>query len=200
MLPNNNLSHSFPSGPSYDDIENFMTAAKNGQVDVVENFLNQYGAAIVNAEDNIKARAITWAAWGGCDDVIKLLLNRGAEIDAHGTSGKTALSWAAEMGKLETFALLLDRGAKLDDKDDSGTTPMEYAKRSFNTAITDYIDQHLEEQANRVRQAEQKKTMQEERDAREAVAERLRRLKEGAGGKFKIAPQHKGRNNRGPGR
>ena len=198
MLPPKNLSSSFPSGPSTDDIETFCTAAKTGDLAVVERYLDQYGASIVNAQDSINARAITWAAWGGYDEVIKVLLTRGAEIDAHGTGGKTALSWAAETGRLETFALLMDRGAKLDDKDDNGVTPLDHARRSSNTALGEFINQHLEEQENRLRQAEQKKSQLEEREAREAVAERLRRLKDGAG-KIKIVPQQP-KGHKGPGR
>jgi ankyrin repeat protein len=198
MLPKDDPNNRFPSGPSPDDIENFCTAAKTGDLPTVQRYLDDYGANIVNAQDNIKARAITWAAWGGCDEVIKALLKSGADIDAQGTGGKTALSWAAEMGKFETFALLMDRGASLSDRDDNGATPVDYARRSSNTAIADLINQHFEEQESRLRQAEQKKTIQAERDARAAVEERLRKLKDGAG-KIKILPPQK-RGNRGPGR
>jgi ankyrin repeat protein len=196
LPPKNNLSHSFPSGPSQEDIENFCTAAKSGDVPGVERYLDQFGASIVNAQDNISARAITWAAWGGCDEVIKLLLKNGADIDAHGTGGKTALSWAAEMGKFETFALLLDRGASLNEADDSGTTPADHARRSYNTAIVELVNQYYDEIEVRKRKAEEQKTMQAERDAREAIEERLRKLKEGAPG-FKIQPHQKKRG--GPG-
>lgn len=198
MLPKDNPNNPFSSGPSAADIESFCTAAKNGDLATVQRYLDDYGANIVNAEDSIKARAITWAAWGGCDDVIKTLLKSGADIDAHGTGGKTALSWAAEMGKFETFALLMDRGASLNDRDDNGVTPAEYARRSSNTAIADLINQHFEEQESRLRQAEQNKALQAERDARAAVEERLRKLKDASPG-FKIQP-HPKRGNRGPGR
>jgi ankyrin repeat protein len=196
LPPKKNLSNSFPSGPSKDDIESFVTAAKNGDVSGVERYLDQFGATIVNAQDNINARAITWAAWGGCDEVIKVLLTRGAEIDAHGTDGKTALSWAAQMGKLETFALLMDRGAKLDDRDNNGLTPADHARNSSNTAIADLVNQYYEEIETRKHREEDKKVRQAEHDAREAVEERLRKLKDGAG-KIKIQPQSKKRG--GPG-
>jgi hypothetical protein len=92
----------------------------------------------------------------------------------------------------------MDRGASLNDRDDNGVTPVDYARRSSNTAIADLINQHFEEQENRLRQAEQNKTLQAERDAREAVAERLRRLKDAAPGNIKIQA-HPKRGNRGPG-
>lgn len=196
MLLPHSLKDSFPSAPSSADIENFCIAARGGDVAAVEKFLDDFGAAIINAQDSISARAITWAAFSGNDEVVKLLLDRGADINAHGTNGKPALSWAAELGKLETVALLLDRGASLDEKDDSGLTPVDWARRSFNSAVTELIDQHIEEQARRLREVEERKELQKEQEARAAVAERLRKLKESSGGKIKLSPQAKPRNRR----
>ncbi len=200
MLPKNDLRHSFPSSPppapSPDDVESFCHAARDGDKPAVEKYLDQFGAAIVNAQDTINARAITWAAFSGHDEVVKLLLDRGADINAHGTNGKPALTWAAEMGKVEVAALLLDRGASLEERDDTGTTPLEAAQRSSYQPINDLFTQWTDDRARELREAEQRKVLKEEQEARAAVAERLRKLKEGAG-KLKIVPESK-RGNKGP--
>ena len=47
--------------------------------------------------------------------IVKLLLERGADINKRDIYGVTALIWAAHFGHSETVATLLDRGADLPD-------------------------------------------------------------------------------------
>ena len=43
---------------------------------------------------------------------MKLLLDKGADVNAKGEFGWTALTWAAQAGQLEVVRLLKDRGAE----------------------------------------------------------------------------------------
>jgi ankyrin repeat protein len=196
MLPPNNSIP--PPPPSRTDVEDFCTAARNGDRDGVVKYLDQYGPAIINERDNIQARAITWAAFAGHTEIVALLLDRGADINSPGTSGKPPLSWAAEQGREETMAFLLDRGASLEARDDSGLTPMDYAQRSGNSAISGLIEQWQENQRQGILKATQREAQQKESEARAAVAERLRKLKDSQPGRFKIEPHPKRRSNGGP--
>ncbi len=54
------------------------------------------------------------AAKDGNEDVVKLLLNRGAQIEASAKDGMTALHWASYNGHDVTVKLLLDRGAQIE--------------------------------------------------------------------------------------
>jgi len=51
------------------------------------------------------------ASGGGLMDIVKLLLDRGANIDARSDDGATALKLADGNGKTEVAALLRARGA-----------------------------------------------------------------------------------------
>ena len=65
---------------------------------------------------------LAWAAYGGAPAAARLLLDRGADVDAG------ALHAAAGRGQLELVRLLLDAGADVDRRDpDSGRTPLHAA-------------------------------------------------------------------------
>jgi hypothetical protein len=61
------------------------------------------------------------AAANGHEAVVKLLLEKGAELEAKGDSGRTPLSWATENGHEAVVKLLLEKGAELEAKGESAT-------------------------------------------------------------------------------
>lgn len=129
--------------PGSQEVEDFCHAANRGDVETVRNFLDQFGASIIDRRDNINARAITWAAFSGHLDVVELLVARGADINAGGTNEKPALTWAIDSGRGDVAQFLLKKGASLDIKDDSGLTPVDYAKRRSDTDMLALIDARL---------------------------------------------------------
>lgn len=65
------------------------------------------------------------AANEGYDDVLKLLLERNANVNARDTlSGRTALCKAVERGHHMIIITLLEHGAEIDTQIASGTTPL----------------------------------------------------------------------------
>lgn len=61
-------------------------------------------------------RALHYAVWQKHVDAVRLLLVRGADINAIDDCGYSALHLAAEHGYLELTQLLLDMGAKVDHR------------------------------------------------------------------------------------
>jgi ankyrin repeat protein len=53
-----------------------------------------------------------WAVQEGHEAVVKLLLERGAELEAKDNNSRTPLSWAARYGHEAVVKLLLEKGAK----------------------------------------------------------------------------------------
>ena len=78
-----------------------------------------------------------WAAGNGHEAVVKLLLEKGAELVSNDDkSGQTPLSLAAERGHEAVVKLLLEKGAKLESKDDEyGQTPLSLAAGEGHEAV-----------------------------------------------------------------
>ena len=128
-----------PERPPQEIINAFCNFAKSGDVKRVAEYLDQYGAAIINERDNMQDTALTWAAWMGQKDVVALLLDRGADINALGMRNRTAVGWAANGSRREVVELLLKRGANAEIRDDEGKTPADLARQQGNPALADYI-------------------------------------------------------------
>jgi len=65
----------------------------------------------------------------GAIEAMKLLVDRGADVNAFNASGQTALSRAAQRGANKIVQYLADQGAKLDMKDKQGRTPLDLVSR-----------------------------------------------------------------------
>ncbi|KAA0145734.1 hypothetical protein FNF28_07816 [Cafeteria roenbergensis] len=58
------------------------------------------------------------ASSNGHVGIVRMLLDRGASVDATDDHGRTALMWASCCGRVEIVRMLLDRGASVDATDD----------------------------------------------------------------------------------
>ncbi|XP_076812231.1 uncharacterized protein LOC143459131 isoform X1 [Clavelina lepadiformis] len=76
------------------------------------------------------------------EDVIKLLLEDGAQINANDAFGKTPLMLAASHGHLEVVKLLLSKGADTSVHDTKGWAADDYASMSGNHPIAHVIVEH----------------------------------------------------------
>jgi hypothetical protein len=78
---------------------------------------------------------LSWAARQGREAVVKLLLEKGAEIEAKDEYGRTPLSWAAGQGHEAVVKLLLEKGAEIEVKDEYGSTPLSWAAEQGHEAV-----------------------------------------------------------------
>jgi hypothetical protein len=70
---------------------------------------------------------LIWATYSGSLDVIRLLLERGADTQVTYKKGWTPLHIAAREGRLEVARLLLEGGGDVKSKNDNGKTPLDLA-------------------------------------------------------------------------
>lgn len=77
------------------------------------------------------------AAWQGHAEILQLLLQAGADINARGDSEFTPLHYAAKEGKYPEAELLVESGADLNLKDNVGWTPLLRAARGRNFTCRD---------------------------------------------------------------
>ncbi len=58
---------------------------------------------------------------------MKLLLGKGANIEARDNNGHTALLWASFQGHTDVVRQLLDKGTNVDARNNDGYTPLLWA-------------------------------------------------------------------------
>ncbi|KAL6819261.1 hypothetical protein V8C40DRAFT_281571 [Trichoderma camerunense] len=94
-----------------------------GAAKVVSNML-ELGYKTDN-KDNHGRTPLWWAAQGGQDVIVKLLLDAGALLeDSDSENGHTPLMCAIQGNHQRIISLLLEKGSKVDSKDKGGRTPL----------------------------------------------------------------------------
>jgi len=110
-------------------------AASGGNVGRVTELLES-GADVNVRQAKFQGTPLQYAATWGRTEVVRVLLDHQAKIDAADIHGRTPLMWAAMEGKTETVRLLLDRDANVNASAKGGWTPLHYAadRRHAETA------------------------------------------------------------------
>ena len=106
-----------------------IAAALAGDVREVRSLLER--GANVKARDNFHRTPLIAAAanWSGCDpDLVKLLLDHGADVNAQNRGGWTALAEAVWKGYVDVVALLLSRGASVGIRAKDGRSALGMAQ------------------------------------------------------------------------
>src|SRR3972149_4322946 len=171
------LKNQFPSpAPSQKEVDNFVTAAREGDTVTVIYFIWKYAAAI-NQKNSDGYTAMIGAAVEGKKKIVGLLLTNGAQIDGRDIWSRTALMHAAQRGRTPTVALLLAKGADIGAINDKGETALMLARYNGQREIVELIEQWPELQ--RQRKEEERRRAEElfETRARELNAGRLEKLK-----------------------
>uniref|UniRef100_A0A8D0D487 Euchromatic histone-lysine N-methyltransferase 2 n=1 Tax=Sander lucioperca TaxID=283035 RepID=A0A8D0D487_SANLU len=103
-------------------------AAKLGNLEIV-NMLLETGQVDVNAQDSGGWTPIIWSAEHKHVEVIKVLLNRGADVTINDKELNVCLHWAAYAGNVDIAELVLNSGCPLASVNMHGDTPLHIAAR-----------------------------------------------------------------------
>lgn len=93
--------------------------------------------------------ALHYAAAAGADDIVRLLLDHSAAIDAASPNKTTPIMMAARGGHIMTVKLLLDAGADATLKNALGMTAIDFAKAHGYTDIADGLTYRLKKAGKR---------------------------------------------------
>ena len=124
----------------------FLAAARDGDLNTVVRLLDE--GVPVDVYSRNKSTALIRAAGEGHEQIVKLLLDRGADINACNEVGfnETALTRAAEKGRSSIVATLLASGASVDGSSRLQThawsTPLEKALLNDHLDVADLLRQH----------------------------------------------------------
>jgi ankyrin repeat protein len=111
-----------------------MMASLRGQSALVQRLL-QRGAAV----NRPGWSPLHYAATAPDEAPMKLLLARGATVDARSPNGTTPLMMAADYGSSVCVDLLLAAGARVDLKNDLGLTAVEFARQRGRDPLADQL-------------------------------------------------------------
>ncbi|VDP85141.1 unnamed protein product [Echinostoma caproni] len=95
--------------------------------------------ADVNARDNFKWTPLHHAAYSGMIDVVELLINNGALIDARALNGGTALSRAIECSRLNVVDYIMSKGAKVGLETRKGDNMYEVALAWADPRVIEHV-------------------------------------------------------------
>jgi len=108
------------SGPTASEIHQ---AAAEGSLEKVDSLL-KLDPDLLQTTDESAYTPLHRAAYNNHPEIVRLLLDRGAEVNAVSGSGSTPLHGAAYGGYTETAELLLTAGAEIDPANRYGFTPL----------------------------------------------------------------------------
>ena len=114
----------------------FFDACERGNLDKVKKFINKGYDVNKTSERSIVPRTpLMYAAGEGRFDVVKYLIDHGADVSKKAWDKRTALHYASERGHLKVVKTLLSKGAETDVEDADCCTPLILAVKGQNFPV-----------------------------------------------------------------
>jgi len=115
-------------------------AAERGDVNRVKQLLN--AGVDVNAKNNdYGSTALIVTSTVGHTEVVKILLEKGADVNSENKYGDTALMGAAAAGQTKIVKALLQKGANVNTKNKYGWSALMMAVKKGHTEVVNLLKQ-----------------------------------------------------------
>lgn len=109
-------------------------AAKVGDLEKIKTIIEANRSRLM-AQDKVGYMALHWAALLARWDVVKYLVDAGADVNAFGLDGNTPLHCAANHNNVAIVGLLIKRGSIIDKKNRRGNTPLHVTCMTGNRKV-----------------------------------------------------------------
>ena len=126
-------------GLKLDDVNQTELKSENPVLDSIKQSYALYFDAMRKTEFKFEGQgqeqgrtALMYAAFGGSGECLKLLLQHGADVNAHDSTGKTALMFAASAGSAYCLELLVKAGAEVNQLDSMKMSALSWATAGQN--------------------------------------------------------------------
>nr|XP_020024173.1 ankyrin repeat and SOCS box protein 3 [Castor canadensis] len=112
-----------PNTTTLEETTPLFLAVENGQIDVLR-LLLRHGASVNGSHSMCGWNSLHQASFQGNAEIIKLLLEKGANKECQDDFGITPLFVAAQYGKLESLSILISSGANVNCQALDKATPL----------------------------------------------------------------------------
>jgi ankyrin repeat protein len=139
LLVAGDISRSSAQGNRYPEYQ-LLVHSLRGNTEAVRNLLRNGADPNSPPGPNDKGmNSLIFASWKGHQDIVRLLVDAGADLNFRSQTGATALVYAASGGHEECVRILLNKGARTDIPMNDGTTALLAGVRSKNSQIVEMI-------------------------------------------------------------
>lgn len=119
-------------------LTDIKTAVTNGDLTLVRSMIEGDRSLLEFKIDSIFT-PLNMASYVGKTDIVKYLLEKGADINTKDREGSTPLQNAAAKGHFDIVKLLVEKGSDVNYKDDNGVTPIHFGCMSGNVDLVKYL-------------------------------------------------------------
>ncbi|KAN0092689.1 Ankyrin repeat-containing domain protein [Tylopilus felleus] len=116
------------------------TAAQNNQLSLLQALLTE-NPKLINEADVDGRTPLHWAASAGATEVVRYLIDQGADVTKVDGGGWAALHIAVSAGHQEVVQELIGAAADVNQKNDKGITSLHYAASKSRIEIGRYLIQ-----------------------------------------------------------
>ena len=102
----------------------------------------QEGAEVDDLAPNNIMTALMWASYKGHTQIVKILLDEGADADRKNRLGMTALMYAARKGRIQVIKMLLDHGADRSIEDNTQKAAADWAEKEGRHDLVKLIEEY----------------------------------------------------------
>ena len=119
-------------------VEPIVEAAKNGDFQTVKSILTKDPSKL-NATDQNNYTSLHWACMRAHWDVVKYLIEKGADLNFVGGDGGIQINWAVHHDNVDIIKLMVEKGAKLNHRNQWGMTELHTAIWRGNIHVVKYL-------------------------------------------------------------